>query len=290
MKIAKKLPSKLQNSLRTTYFQVSKPSVQLKTWEYQKYPTDSTPMVSVIIPNFNHAEYLRIAIESAIAQTYSNVEIIVIDDGSTDDSKEIIASFKKSRFVKAIYGEHLGLPATLNRGFAKASGVFLTWLSADNFFSEGAIELLANALRDNSTSGMVYSDYSLVDSQGQLLTNSSFRKYDQDEQDSHIIRTNRKLKLSESIPDNFIGPFFLYRSEVAKKIGGYRDLVGFEDYDYWLRIEENSKITHISSSGEEYFYRIHAESLTAQAPAYNTRKRLYDYLIDRERTETREYR
>jgi glycosyltransferase involved in cell wall biosynthesis len=90
----------------------------------------NTPLVSVIIPNYNYAQYVREAVNSALEQTYPNIEVIVLDDGSTDDSRTVIESYGDK--IKAIFQKNQGVSAARNNGAAQASGQYLAFLDSDD--------------------------------------------------------------------------------------------------------------------------------------------------------------
>lgn len=92
------------------------------------------PLVSIVICNYNHGRFLRGAIDSALAQTYGNVEVIVVDDGSTDDSRAVIDGFAGTGAVKAIYQDNQGQCAAYNAGFAASAGDILLFLDADDLY------------------------------------------------------------------------------------------------------------------------------------------------------------
>jgi glycosyltransferase involved in cell wall biosynthesis len=177
-----------------------------------------------------------------------------------------------------LHRDHFGLTQALNYGFSFASGSILTWTSADNLINTKGLATLIKSLEENNNAGMVYSDYSLINEEGNLLYNSNFRNYDQDPDNKCVIRTFRPNKLNCYLPDNFIGPFFAYRREVALRIGAYRELKGFEDYDYWLRINKVCEIIHVPTHGDLYFYRIHQNTLTARAKENYTYRKLIKHL------------
>ena len=235
-----------------------------------------------MIPNYNHAEFLGSAIESVLDQSYTNIEVLVVDDGSTDNSQEILDKFRCDPRVSIMLREHLGLTQALNYGFSFATGSILTWTSADNLMNKFGLHTLVKSLNENCYAGMVYGDYSLIDDKGNLLRDSSFRKYDQNQADNCIIRTFRPNSIDRYLPDNFIGPFFAYRKEIISLIGPYKNLRGFEDYDYWLRINRVSTIVHVPSKGDLYFYRIHNNTLTSKANKIKTYRRLIRYLRTQE--------
>ena len=275
-------PFELKVFLRKTLFTWSPNRSHPTNKALIKFELENNPLVSIVIPNYNHAEFLGSAIESVLNQSYTNIEVLVVDDGSTDNSQEILAKFRSESRVSIMLREHLGLTQALNYGFLFATGSILTWTSADNLMNKFGLQTLVKSLNENCYVGMVYGDYSLIDDKGNLLRDSSFRKYDQDQADNCIIRTFRLNNINRYLPDNFIGPFFAYRKEIMSLIGPYKELRGFEDYDYWLRINKVCEISHVPSKGDLYFYRIHHNTLTSKAKETKTYRRLIRYLKTQE--------
>jgi len=96
----------------------------------------NVPKVTTIIPSYNHAQYIEQAMQSVLDQDYSNIELIVVDDGSTDDSHEVIRNFcdKHNNVIAILNGENRGQSAVLNQGLAKASGDFVQFLPSDDWY------------------------------------------------------------------------------------------------------------------------------------------------------------
>lgn len=201
--------------------------------------------VSIVLASYNRSHMVEKAVRSCLAQTYTNIELIVVDDCSKDNSAEVINSLcKEDRRIKFIQNkENLKLPSTLNIGFKHATGDFFTWTSDDNLFEADAIETMVNILNKEPKIGLVYTDYTTVNEDGSAIA----RIYQED---------------PEYLPIRYcIGPCFLYRSEIAKKVGKYNEnLALIEDYEFFLRIGLETKILHIPTS--HYYYRVHAGSLT----------------------------
>ena len=204
-------------------------------------------LVSIILPVYNGERYLAEAIESVLTQSYEEIELIVVNDCSTDSSENIILQFcKKDNRIKYVKNEsNCKLPKSLNNGFAVAKGKYLTWTSDDNLFHKDAIERMVSFLNKNEEIGMVYCDYNLIDEHGKYIDN---------------VTVGDKKELPYK---NIIGACFLYRNDIAKKIGDYAtNMFLVEDYEYWLRI-------HLASDIEPlhlclYDYRIHGNSLSEQ--------------------------
>lgn len=203
------------------------------------------PLVSIVLPVYNGEKYLKTAIESILKQSYKNWELIIIDDCSTDGTSDIVKEFeKKDPRVKCYRNEiNLKLPRSLNKGFSIAKGEYFTWTSDDNICKESMLEVLVNTLEEKPEIGMVYSDYVVIDAEGNEI--ETFKEADPD----YLIH------------GNVCGASFLYRREIANKIGEY-DAAMFlaEDYDYWIRIYSKTEILHIKDI--LYFYRVHDQSLT----------------------------
>ena len=106
----------------------------------------NTPRVSIIIPVYNYERYLSEAIESVLAQTYSHIEIIVVDDGSTDGSAEVAGHYTNS--VQYVYQPNAGLAAALNKGITMSSGGFLSFLDADDIWTPKKLEHQMRAMDD----------------------------------------------------------------------------------------------------------------------------------------------
>lgn len=201
--------------------------------------------VSIVLPVYNGADYIIDSIESIVAQTYQNWELIIVNDCSTDNTLTICEKYAmKDNRIRVISNPvNLKLPNTLNAGFDVATGDYYTWTSDDNMYRPKAMEVLVRTLRQSPELVMVYSDYTNIDAEGNFLDEVKL-------QDSWHIFTG-----------NVCGACFLYTAEVAKKVGRYdANLFLAEDYDYWMRIYRYGKIQHIAD--DLYLYRRHAGSLT----------------------------
>ena len=204
------------------------------------------PKVSVVLPTYNGSKYLAESIESIINQSFTDWELIIINDCSTDNTLEIANSYaeKDNRIKVFTNPENLKLPNSLNEGFKRTTGEYWTWTSDDNRYKSEAFEKMALFLDENVDIGLVCCDMDFIDSNGKF--SSSFRLPD----------------LKTLINQNTIGACFMYRSAIAKKIGVYDpEMFLAEDYEYWLRFYFNSRIVHRSEN--LYEYRQHEASLSA---------------------------
>ncbi len=91
------------------------------------------PLISVIIPTYNRANFLGEAIESVLSQTYKNLEVIIIDDGSTDDTRQLIEKYTDKRIIY-LYQEHGGTSAARNKGIQEAKGEYIAFLDSDDIW------------------------------------------------------------------------------------------------------------------------------------------------------------
>ncbi len=201
--------------------------------------------VSIILPVYNGEDNIAKSIDSVLKQTYHNFELIIVNDCSTDHTQQILDEWagKDSRIRLVMNPCNLKLPKTLNAGFSNASGEYLTWTSDDNLYKENAIEVMAKYLDEHMDVGMVYTDYTNIDSK--------------DEELGEFIVPD-----ADYMPfGNPVGACFMYRKEVAEKVGEYdASLFLAEDYDYWIRIWREAKVAHLSEN--LYFYRKHEKSLS----------------------------
>ena len=199
--------------------------------------------VSIVLPTYNGAKYIRQSIDSCMSQTYKNIELIIVDDGSVDETPEIIKSYQDERIKYIRHEKNRGLPNALNTGFANATGEYLTWTSDDNYYAEVAIGKMLSFLRDRKCS-FVYCDF--------------FRFNDENPANLKIVELPNVLALEKQ---NDVGACFLYSRKVKEVIGDYDpDAFLGEDYDYWIRISKLFSICHIAEA--LYYFRKHSKSLS----------------------------
>ncbi len=137
---------------------------------------DSEPKVSIIISVFNREKFVGQAIQSVLDQTYKNWELIVIDDGSSDHSWDVICQYEQQLAVH-LGQENQGMAGALNRGFSFARGEYITFLSSDDFLMPNGIETLVNFLETHPEIGMVDGDGYVVDETGFLIDQLSKFRY-----------------------------------------------------------------------------------------------------------------
>ena len=183
-----------------------------------KKPEGAPPKVCVVIPCFNYGKYLRAAVESVIGQTFQDFEIIIVNDGSTDNTKEVaetlIKEFSQYR-IRLLNQENSGHPAVArNNGIAIAKGKYILPIDADDQIAATMLESCTTVLNNNSGVDFVYTDRQDFDAINQVVP---AREYD----------------FSLLKYQNHISYCAMFRKCVWKNVGGYR-VTGFEDWDFWI--------------------------------------------------------
>lgn len=184
--------------------------------------------LSVILPVYNAKEYLFEAIESILNQTFKEFELIIINDGSSDNSLEIIKLFNDSRIV-LIDQDNKGLAATLNVGLAIAKGKYIARMDADDIAYPNRFETQLEFLKKHPKVKLLGSAIEIIDKEGQRLcfdgpyTGSKFLK-----------------KFLKKLGNPFKHPTVIFDKDTAINLGGYNETIGkyFEDYFLWSRIAE----------------------------------------------------
>jgi glycosyltransferase involved in cell wall biosynthesis len=208
----------------------SRPSLSIIENPPMQESLSSHPLVSIIIPTYNHAHFLGAAIQSALAQDYPHLEVIVVDDGSTDNTREVVGPFLEHPQVRYIYQENHGLSAARNRGIAESRGEYLNFLDADDYLHPAKIARQAQLLDSEPWLAFVYCDVIQVDENGEEIDNNysiglSRRKLDGDIFDS--------LMLGGYFPVHAV----LIRRSVLDQVGLFDEtLKSLEDLHLWLRV------------------------------------------------------
>lgn len=193
------------------------------------------PLVTVVIPSYNRAQYIGETIESVFAQTYYNIEIIVIDDGSTDNTEEAVAKYvPRVRYVKQ---ENAERGASRNHGLRLANGEFIVFLDSDDLLLPDKIEEDLILFKENPSIGLVYTDILIIDAEGNPI--------------KQIKRPGYAGKITEKLlEDNFISiGAHLIRTQLVRDIGGFREerqLSGSEDWEMWVRLSTITEFAYLS--------------------------------------------
>jgi len=204
-----------------------------------------SPCVSVVLPTYNQSEYLPQALDSVLNQTWRDYELIVVNDGSTDDTPLILDDYQQRNGFTVINQENQKLPGALNTGFRVARGRYLTWTSSDNVMLPEMLEVLVTALDQYPNVGLVYADWEVIDEHGMDI--GAVQTFDFDR---HLL-----------IRTNYINACFLYRRACQDMVGLYDpEYIYVEDWEYWLRISRSFKMMRVPQV--LYQYRLHGDSLS----------------------------
>jgi len=204
----------------------------------------NTPKVSVVIPSYNSAKYITETIESILTSTYQDYEIVIVDDGSTDNTKKIVEDLKKrSDKIQYLYQTNKGLPAARNCGIKSAKGEYILPLDADDRISANYMDEAVQVLEQNNDIKIVYCEAEFFGDRTGKWELPPFS----------LKTISRK---------NIIFACSFYRKKDWKKAGGYSEEMtwGWEDWEFWLSILEHGGTAHqLPITG--FYYRIHASSL-----------------------------
>lgn len=211
-----------------------------------------SPLVSLVITTFNRKEFLSRAIASILCQSYANFELVVWDDGSTDDSVALAERYARQDCrVRVVAAPHWGRVPALRKAIAQTRGNYLGWVDSDDWLHPDALTATVAALESQPTAGFVYTDYLEVDGAGNPLG------------------YGQRCTVPYS-PDRLLVDFMtfhlrLIRRSAFEQVGGIDpDSTSVEDYDLCLRLSEIAPVAHVPQP--LYYYRLHAASLSAQQP------------------------
>ncbi len=209
--------------------------------------TTGKPRVTVLLPIYNAENYLRESVDSLLAQSYSDFEIIAVNDGSTDASKNILQGINDPRLNILDNDGNKGIIFTLNRGIRAARGQYIARMDADDVAKPDRFAKQVDYLDSHPQVALVGTGAYLIDEKGRTF----------DEWDVQMESLDKTILRYCC----FIHPTVMFRREAVAEIGGYRDIARHaEDYDLWLRLSEKYPLANIPESLLKY--RVHAQQIS----------------------------
>ncbi|MBO7611851.1 MAG: glycosyltransferase [Elusimicrobia bacterium] len=204
---------------------------------------NNNPLISVMMPTYNNAGYISQAVESVYAQKYDNIEIVVVDDGSTDNTKEVL---KKYKGIKYFYIEHKGISFARNIALEKSKGEYIAFCDSDDYWLPGKINTQIQYFKEHPDCEIVFTKYENLFEDEKLKTN--------------------KRAMHEKLMEKFLKqylPSSIIKKELFEKYGNFdENFSGVEDTEFLYRIKrKGANIDHVIS---DIFYirRIHGNNVT----------------------------
>ncbi len=214
------------------------------------------PLVSILVPLYNHEDYIVSCLESVCQETYPSKELIIIDDGSPDNSAQRVRDWLLSREhtlnfpVKFTSRPNMGVSETLNELFRSSNGDFIAFLSSDDQLISGGIAKRMEYMEHHPEKLLVVGDYQVINHDGDILHESGITGL-------HAGRTNYladdRLITGELIFHwSLAGPIYLFRRAFIEETGGYDKNLEIEDWDVCLRLAATNQIGFINSAVAAY--------------------------------------
>jgi glycosyltransferase involved in cell wall biosynthesis len=210
------------------------------------------PLVSVVVPCFNHGRFLREAL-SSVDTPEVRTEIIVVDDGSTDSTPQVIASFETTNEFRSVRQENAGLAAARNRGLRESRGKYLVFLDADDRLAPGAVDQGARRLEEHPECAFVFGRCVVMDHDGTLLVTP---------EQPRIVREHYR----ELLRRNYIWTpaAAMFRRDPLERIGGFNsDVDAAADYEMYLHLARHYPIYDHAQVVAQY--RRHVGSMSGNA-------------------------
>jgi len=230
------------------------------------------PLISIAIAAYNHEKYIELCLNSILEDDYPNKEIVIINDGSKDNTKSVIENWiaRNSNKIKIIFKsrENKGIPKTLNELIDLANGDYIAYIASDDCLLKGGIYKRYQYLKDNLQKMAVIADAMIINQDGDLLYNSAYNdfykvnkeKFKTDESLKHEIVTNF------SIP----GPVLMVKKAIYKILGKYDENICYEDWEFYLRIVSKNLLGYIDNAVCRY--RVHPANACRSRSVINITK------------------
>lgn len=214
------------------------------------------PLISVVMSAYNAEQFLADAIESILNQTFRNFEFVIINDGSTDKTADILNKYKDrdSRIVLIDNGTNIGMAKSFNVGIRHSRGRFIARMDADDISAPTRFERQIEMFTSNEVLDVVSSWYSIIDINGEYVT--QIKGPCQNEEIKRVIYNNMNIP--------FCHGSVTMKKESIEKVGLYREEFRYpypEDYDLWLRLYENNSVFYVIPE-YLYKYRVSPDSIS----------------------------
>lgn len=205
------------------------------------------PLVTIVTPTYNQADFICETIESVLNQSYPNIEYIVINDGSFDETEEVLAKYNNKCTI--IHQENMGQSETLNRGWEMAKGSIVGYISSDDRLKPECISEAVKAFSGNGGVVVTYCDFDLIDATGKYIRSVETEEFS-------VERLTEDLVCQP-------GPGAFFTKEVFNRVGGWdANLQHVADFEFWLRLCRAGRFKRIPKNLADF--RIHKESASAR--------------------------
>jgi glycosyltransferase involved in cell wall biosynthesis len=210
------------------------------------------PLVSIITPTFNRAGYIGETIDSILAQDYPRIEHIVVDDGSGDGTRELLACYGNK--IRVIAQANQGEPVAVNRGFSAAGGEIIGVVNDDDPVERTLVSEMVAAFRDNPDALVVYPDWYIIDSEGKRFQDISVTDYDYRDM----------IRWHQCMP----GPgSFFHRRALELELGRDENFRLVGDFEFWVRVGLHGEFVHLPRPLASWRYHEAATSVTDKSVA-----------------------
>lgn len=234
--------------------------------------TKQTPFFSIVIPTYNREKLIPATLDSVFSQTFTNYEVIVVDNCSTDNTEEMLKPLVQSGKIKYIRHEkNFERSRSRNTGMLNARGEFLTFLDSDDFLYESCLADAAKFIEKNSDVKCFHNLYELVNDQKEAIYQYDFPSLDD--------------QIKAIVAGNFMSCIgnFIHREIYTKyKFDTYEDLSGAEDWDFWLRVLADNKVSRIEKVNCGI---LHHENRSTRSNHFESLERGYNYLFEKFRAD-----
>ena len=221
------------------------------------------PTVSVMIPTFNRMELLKTSLESVLAQTFEDFEVVISDNASTDGTEDMVRAYPDARIVYAKNPENIGWQRNMSVVLAMAKGEFLGFLPDDDLMMPDNLAMKVAMLRQHRQMGLVHSKYHVIDGAGVIVKSNTMWGHGS-ERDLHAVESGQAVLRRLLLGYNTINlPTVLFRRECYDRLGGFsRKLHHTDDYEYWMKIAVHYDVGFLAAPLVKW--RVHAGTLSSK--------------------------
>ncbi|SDK80892.1 Glycosyltransferase involved in cell wall bisynthesis [Pedobacter sp. ok626] len=233
------------------------------------------PLISVIVPTYNYGNYINFTLDCVLSQHYKNIEVIVVDDGSTDNTAQVLNNYcQKDDRIKYFYQENRGLSSARNLGLEKSKGDFIQFLDSDDLISDFKLSLQIEAFREDPRIHISYTKcfYFIGENTDVLFAGLNLSNEDwMPKICGQGIDALKELVISNIMPVNSA---LISRRMITLVHSFNEDFKSLEDWDFWLRCAfKNGFFKYLSNDKAYGLIRVHENSMS------QNRSRMYDYEI-----------